>query len=1085
MSAKLSNQHNQSRIKTRQEVSELKAARRAEIERRAMELQPPLTADVLAHMPSFQAAIKITLPLDDNAWEVLKPRLLASARVEAERQDKRDQEIAAHSRSVPNSETTTVENKQLIDKNWDDAQAPLRTQISAFADEIIQDGWDHGRKVNKENSLHFAADVLLYVRKRFYAEIAKDADAARAAGREPACDSPEGPFTQKLTLENMKWLFDVKIKPHTESFRKELFLCNGCEGNNKIYGFEGVIQHYAAKHTSALSRGSVVVHWRAEWPEIPPFKQDPQVWRNNIQTPSHPQHALGGYSNITMSSSTQPQLAPYNPPLASYGQPTSWDYNIPPPSQPGPNFSQQPIPNHGRGYNAQGASYFPSYPYAGEHLEPQGPRLGPVYSPVGTSAYNQDYHSYQANPQLNFQRMHGPSQGDMFWLQLEELSRNSKDLWASTNGLKDVPGSLRVYVVIYHIAKRFRFRFWDTPPLTMFIHGLSNNKDMRPVRNVNGLMCKACKLSLGNGAPPDEDRTSFSLPQLVNHFQRKHIEPLHSVGAQSLDWTVDMVLVPDISTLSDIRTLPGMDGLKLSLFYEAFPQLQHRSDDVPGVIISAPTNGWANQESHPGAIGHTYGHSTGLVTNSYQAQILPTSQYHATSPQDLTNTYDSSRELAAALEQQKVDAIDAKQVTSQSIAESFTAKSSVAGRLPLDNQGTSNIPNPRSRKKDCKGRQTLSTHSKSRKGAKGSNTPGCKLEVFSAQDQNQGAEEEERRQEEEIRAMWAADRAEAARLVSSTLQPVAKDEYTSEPVPLLVSNLPEEPSPRSALRSDSPIRLARITASPENPIDEFDEEDLTADLVSYLNQQEVSPNDIDQHRGSQNDLIIHTQHPSEGGLSPRSQPIYADDERHSHELKKTRPLPHALHEPHSPSGQLQQQIPTVYYSETSHDSRAPPMAHYDVEYAQRERAPTQGYYRVYSHEPRRLSTEPYAEPYELVRVRNSQGEYYVRRSVGRESTQTYVTYETSRPVYSETPAQSRAYEQDLRFERPMYEAVSRIDALSREQTYLTAGRETSIASQPIHESVLRYDAATLNEYDPRFLTAQSSSNAAHHRQHQR
>ncbi|KAK7757876.1 hypothetical protein SLS62_000254 [Diatrype stigma] len=259
-----------------------------------MELQPPLTANVLAHIPSFQAAVQLISPLDDNAWELLKPRLLAQ-KAEAERREQQEQELTAHLRSAQERlqdhgkpEATNAETKQLIDKNWDDAQAPLRTQISSFADEIIRDGWDQGHKVNKENSSQFVADVLLYVRKRFYAEIAKNVAAASAAGQKPACDPPEGPFTQKLTLENMKWLFDVKVKLHTDYFQKELFFCNGCEGNNnKAYGFEGVVQHYAAKHTSALSRGSVVVHWRAEWPEIPPFKPDPEVGINTLPQ-SHP-----------------------------------------------------------------------------------------------------------------------------------------------------------------------------------------------------------------------------------------------------------------------------------------------------------------------------------------------------------------------------------------------------------------------------------------------------------------------------------------------------------------------------------------------------------------------------------------------------------------------------------------------------------------------------------------------------------------------------------------------------------------------------------------------------------------------------
>ncbi len=73
--------------RTKEEATELKAWRRAEIERRALLLDPPLPAAVLAHIPSFQAAIQIIAPLDDSAWELLKPRLLAQ-RADAEQHER-------------------------------------------------------------------------------------------------------------------------------------------------------------------------------------------------------------------------------------------------------------------------------------------------------------------------------------------------------------------------------------------------------------------------------------------------------------------------------------------------------------------------------------------------------------------------------------------------------------------------------------------------------------------------------------------------------------------------------------------------------------------------------------------------------------------------------------------------------------------------------------------------------------------------------------------------------------------------------------------------------------------------------------
>ncbi|KAL1888641.1 hypothetical protein Sste5346_009433 [Sporothrix stenoceras] len=180
-----------------------------------------------------------------------------------------------------------------IDADWDFIQGPVRLKILRYAEEAIAGDWDDGDKVTKDNAPAFAADVLLHVRKRFYMEVDKEAQAARAAGRQPVVDPAEGPFTQKLTLENMKYVFDVKIKPITSKVRTELFACPLCDVSAKFFGFEGTIQHYAAKHTNVLSVGNIVVFWRAEWPEQPPFRPNPRVHKGTgTPVPLHPPSAV-------------------------------------------------------------------------------------------------------------------------------------------------------------------------------------------------------------------------------------------------------------------------------------------------------------------------------------------------------------------------------------------------------------------------------------------------------------------------------------------------------------------------------------------------------------------------------------------------------------------------------------------------------------------------------------------------------------------------------------------------------------------------------------------------------------------------
>ncbi|KAK1503386.1 hypothetical protein CTAM01_04698 [Colletotrichum tamarilloi] len=65
----------------------------------------------------------------------------------------------------------------------------------------------------------------------------------------------------------------------------------------------------------------------------------------------------------------------------------------------------------------------------------------------------------------------------------------------------------------------------------------------------------------------------FSLPQLVNHFENQHIG-LQQVGHRSgpgLDWTQDMILMPDVSEIPDLKAIIGGKGHKFNIVNEAVP----------------------------------------------------------------------------------------------------------------------------------------------------------------------------------------------------------------------------------------------------------------------------------------------------------------------------------------------------------------------------------------------------------------------------------------------------------------------------------------------------------------------------------
>ncbi|KAF4633261.1 hypothetical protein G7Y89_g4855 [Cudoniella acicularis] len=109
-------------------------------------------------------------------------------------------------------------------------------------------------------------------------------------------------------------------------------------------------------------------------------------------------------------------------------------------------------------------------------------------------------------------------------------------------------------------------------------------------------------------------------------------------------------------------------------------------------------------------------------------------------------------------------------------------------------------------------------------------------------------------------------------------------------------------------------------------------------------------------------------------------------------------------------GQYRNRSPVTHnlHQEPVYRARTPQPAAEEVVY---DRAPRQDYRRVYAEEPRPREPQ-YAEAYELVRVSDSQGDYFIRRPVRREPEPVYAAYEddtyTRQPVYESRPPVSRS-----------------------------------------------------------------------------
>ena len=585
-----------------QEVNEARAARRAEIEKRSMALDPPIPASLLAHMDSFQAALQISTPLTEKAWEILKPRLLAQRNIAEAREATITEQLRAVQATASEQNQQDLHSKNtrdLSDSEWELAQAPVRKRLSEHADTLIREKWARGLAVAKSNVAQFAADVLLSVRATYYREM----DQMRSDPN-GSSDGESANLQQRLTLENMKWLYDNKVKLLGEPLQKELFLCQGCDVPARYYGFEAVIQHYAAKHTSSLSVGNIVVNWRAEWPEDPPFQPYPSLATSRFQSQglhwstsssSAPPVDLGNVEYATLKEENPAtEVAAY--PVNNYSS-RQFTYDLPPFSSPDLSRPQSSYSAYMNPSGYPGETQFhpgltsvhPGNQTTGtHHIMHGGPPSGSAGFVPALSYMTSSQPLDKANSLANSSFSPPFSATDLYHTQMNEMAKHARDVWFGTSGIKDIPPSVRIYVVIQHVAFRFEQRYTNEPSLAMFLDGLDHNPLMRPVRSLNGLACKTCVSAGFSHTEEDQshstqataDRKLYTLPHLLNHFRAAHVETSRptidlqtGMEALNLDWKRDMIELPHESLVANLVNAPGMDDKKFQLIAWVFPNV--------------------------------------------------------------------------------------------------------------------------------------------------------------------------------------------------------------------------------------------------------------------------------------------------------------------------------------------------------------------------------------------------------------------------------------------------------------------------------------------------------------------------------
>ena len=553
-----------------------------DIERRCRELHAPIPPNVLRHMDSFKAAIQIPQPMTDHAWTVLWPRLLSQ--LEAAEQTEMDHARVASFRpraSERRNPDPIKDSKDVVDREWEDEQTTVRDRLGMLADGIIEQHWAIGRSVTNKTSSKFAADVLTQVRQKYYDSIANDEAAQRT---EQMNSSSFGPLPKrKLVLENMKWVFDNKVKPLTEPFRKDLFLCSGsgCENMGKYYGFEGVVQHYGAKHTTAFTVGNVIVHWReAEWPEEPPFAR-------NAPAPHHPStrsgRGRGGRS-----------LAPFR---GGYSRPNTSTGHL---QAPAPHAGPSPFPNQ-TGLNFPG----PFPPPNGHGATPMNVASQAGPASLTSAAHNQ---TGMVHPGNAFKNTSSSAQGSTRNGPVAEARSNMndahvaslvgfyQDMWRMTSDIQDLPNNLRIHVLLQQVLFRFRAEFNQAPTLQSCIDALTDHRVPKALKYLPGLRCKVCQANfvedLASSDPSQADRRpTLSLLGLLAHFQGVHSHrsrpgTAHGNGqpTPSPDWMENITELPDDRIIMEAFRAPGMDDRKLRMFTDAFPAFVPPSSSRTGAV---------------------------------------------------------------------------------------------------------------------------------------------------------------------------------------------------------------------------------------------------------------------------------------------------------------------------------------------------------------------------------------------------------------------------------------------------------------------------------------------------------------------
>ncbi|GAM91445.1 hypothetical protein ANO11243_094950 [Dothideomycetidae sp. 11243] len=537
------------------------AARKEQIERRCMEeIVPPLLPNALEHISQFKDALKIPRELTEEDWLVLKPRLLQHRLAAEQHVDYRARNF--DSTQYVNSITQRTNRRAQPgafaggDPKNERAQKPVRKLLVDIAQQVLDERWRGGTRLSKMECPNFAADIIISTLSRF----------------RNSTEAAQFEMGHEITLETVKHLFDMRIKPFMEKLScKEMFQCADCEESIKWYTFDGMMQHSGAKHDYEFSVGNVVVAWQhAIWPEIPPFVAHPV--RNRRIPPSYADAALPGRGTLTVRSRT-PETARATPTFSDAAVPTR---SITPevaqvnPANSdnvhGPSFLTSLLtsfrqPEWQRDNHKAGVSYSDN----DEEYEPTPVGEQSIISFSTKASSTLDQINAGLGSHLSNETSSKSSKPKSLEKR-EEIVKLALDLLKRTGGMPQLEDSVRLFVVLGHTSTLYCAHFTEELTLGQFQDALSHH-EMKPLRKFANLACNPCvQLAAGEDASPQaltNAKKSYNISQLLSHFQLAH--------ANGLSFLTGMLRLPEVTTLRSIPYMKGITQDKLGLIASTLP----------------------------------------------------------------------------------------------------------------------------------------------------------------------------------------------------------------------------------------------------------------------------------------------------------------------------------------------------------------------------------------------------------------------------------------------------------------------------------------------------------------------------------